>query len=110
MAPGILTEVADRTVENGNGYHSKTSYREPLKASGALDTFTFEEATPVIGREYPTLNIVDDLLNASNADDLIRDLAIASKSIRISSEACTNLSCSLPTRRGLLQEAGQSYR
>ncbi|KAK5174598.1 uncharacterized protein LTR77_001679 [Saxophila tyrrhenica] len=77
MAPGILNDqIPDRTVENGNGYHGKTQYREPLKPSGALDTFTFEEATPVIGREYPTLNIVDDLMNANNADELIRDLAI----------------------------------
>jgi hypothetical protein len=81
MAPGILSDVADHTFENGNGVHSKTVHREPLKASGALDQFKFEEATPVIGREFPTLNIVDDLLNASNADELLRDLAITSKSI-----------------------------
>ena len=80
MAPGLLTEVADRTVENGNGVHSKSStYREPLKASGKLDAFQFEESTPVIGREYPTLNIVDDILNADNSDELLKDLAIASK-------------------------------
>ncbi|KAJ5259385.1 hypothetical protein N7478_012366 [Penicillium angulare] len=53
-------------------------YPAPLKASGALDQFEFEETTPVIGREYPTLNIVDDLLNAPNADELVRDLAITS--------------------------------
>ncbi|OJJ44467.1 hypothetical protein ASPZODRAFT_145020 [Penicilliopsis zonata CBS 506.65] len=46
-----------------------------MQTSGALD-FPFEETTPVIGREYPTLNIVDDILNAPNADDLLRDLAI----------------------------------
>ncbi|KAF1850371.1 taurine catabolism dioxygenase [Cucurbitaria berberidis CBS 394.84] len=49
----------------------------PQKKSGALDAkFEYEEATPVIGREYPKVNIVDDILNASNADELIRDLAI----------------------------------
>ncbi|KAH6629038.1 hypothetical protein C7974DRAFT_375929 [Boeremia exigua] len=53
------------------------AYPSPLLKSGALDDkFQFEEATPVIGREYPTVNIVDDILNASNADELIRDLAI----------------------------------
>ncbi|KAJ4988289.1 alpha-ketoglutarate-dependent sulfonate dioxygenase 3 [Stagonosporopsis vannaccii] len=52
-------------------------YPSPLQKSGALDgRFKFEEATPVIGREYPTLNIVDDILQASDADELIRDLAI----------------------------------
>ncbi|KAJ8112602.1 hypothetical protein OPT61_g5063 [Boeremia exigua] len=56
---------------------ASATYPSPLQKSGALDEkFQFEEATPVIGREYPTVNIVDDLLNASNADELIRDLAI----------------------------------
>ncbi|KAF2023313.1 taurine catabolism dioxygenase [Setomelanomma holmii] len=49
----------------------------PLTKSGALDKkFKFEEATPVIGREYPDANVVDDILDASDADELIRDLAI----------------------------------
>lgn len=61
------------------GSEAKT-YHSPLQKSGALDgKFKFEETTPVIGREYPTLNIVDDLLNASDADELIRDLAITSQ-------------------------------
>lgn len=49
--------------------------RPPLKLSGALDSYAFTEVTPVIGREYRTLQL-RDLLNASNADDLIRELAI----------------------------------
>ena len=55
-----------------------TQYPAPLKLSGALDKFEHEETTPVIGREFPTVNIVDDLLNAPNSDDLVRDLAITS--------------------------------
>lgn len=56
------------------------AYPTPLTKSGALDgKFKFEETTPVIGREYSDVNIVDDLLNAPNADELIRDLAITSK-------------------------------
>lgn len=54
-------------------------YPEPLSVTGALDQHKFEEVTPVIGREYPTVNLVDDVLNAKNADELIRDLAITSK-------------------------------
>lgn len=55
------------------------SYPSPQRKTGVLDNkFGFEESTPVIGREYSTLNIVDDILNAPNADDLIRDLAITS--------------------------------
>ncbi|KAF3070669.1 putative alpha-ketoglutarate-dependent sulfonate dioxygenase [Daldinia childiae] len=52
------------------------SYPSSLSPVGALEKFFYEETTPSIGREYPSLNIVDDLLNANNADDLIRDLAI----------------------------------
>ena len=88
MAPGIISDHTD-SVQNGNGVHSKTSFREQLKLSGNLDKFEWEDTTPVIGREFPTLNIVDDLLNAGNADELVRDLAITSK-------------CLLPTTQALL--------
>lgn len=56
----------------------QTSFPKPLKQSGALEQFTYEETTPVIGREFLNVNIVDDLLNAPNSDELIRDLAITS--------------------------------
>lgn len=59
---------------------TETSYPQPLELTGALDQqFQFEESTPVIGREYPTVNIVDDILNAKNSDDLVKDLAITSE-------------------------------
>ena len=69
-------------MQNGNdhnetGTNGETSYPQPLQPSGALDKFDHEDVTPVIGREYPHLNVVDDMLNAENADELIRDLAIA---------------------------------
>ena len=51
---------------------------EPLQKTGKLERFEFEEATPVIGREYPTVNIVDDILESPDADALIKDLAITS--------------------------------
>jgi hypothetical protein len=55
-------------------------YPAPAIKSGALDSkFKFEDATPVIGREYPDANIVDGILNAPDADELIRDLAITSE-------------------------------
>ena len=54
-------------------------YPEPLLLSGALDKFNHEELTPVIGREYPGVNLVDDIINAKNSDELIRDLAITSE-------------------------------
>lgn len=54
----------------------QASYPKPLKLTGALDKFTYDDTTPTIGREFSNINIVDDLLNAENADELIRDLAI----------------------------------
>lgn len=51
---------------------------KPLKSSGTLAEFAWEDVTPVIGREFPTINLVDDILHAPNADDLLRDLAIES--------------------------------
>ena len=82
MAPGLVSDVAIRSepAQNGtNGVHKTPAYPQPLKLSGALNEFKWEDATPVIGREFPTVNIVDDLMNASNADELLRDLAITSK-------------------------------
>lgn len=59
---------------------SKSRNQTALNKSGVLDSnFSFEETTPAIGREYPTAQIVEDFLNAPNADDLLRDLAITSK-------------------------------
>jgi alpha-ketoglutarate-dependent taurine dioxygenase len=55
------------------------TYREPLALSSALDQFKYEETTPIIGREFLDVNIVDDILNAENADERLRDLAITSK-------------------------------
>jgi hypothetical protein len=49
-------------------------------STGSLDQFDPVLVTPVIGNEFKkdTVNIVDDILNAENADERIRDLAIMS--------------------------------
>ena len=81
MAPGLSTDLPIHShPSSGDVKINQPLYPTPLKASGALDRFAFEETTPVIGREYPTVNIVDDLLNAPNSDELVRDLAITSTS------------------------------
>lgn len=64
--------------------HAKQA-REPLSPSGAFDRFEHVESTPVIGREYANVDLVNDVLNAENSDELIRDLAITSTSLL----ACT---------------------
>lgn len=55
--------------------------KEPLKLKGVLDEFKSFDVTPVIGREFPDVKLVD-WLNATNSDELLRDLAITSRLLR----------------------------
>jgi hypothetical protein len=57
-----------------------SQYPKPLVLGDSLTKFKQEDSTPVIGREFLEANLVDDFLNAENSDDLLRDLAITSKS------------------------------
>ncbi|KAI2616399.1 taurine catabolism dioxygenase [Hypomontagnella submonticulosa] len=74
MAPAVTfdeaAQVLSSRIKNG------ATYPSPLSLTGALEKFSYEDTTPAIGREFPDVNIVGDLLEAGNADDLIRDLAI----------------------------------
>lgn len=90
----------------------QTSFPKPLKQSGALEQFTYEDTTPVIGREFFNVNIVDDLLNAPNADQLIQDLAITSMlSLYLTIvDSISDSYGSLGTRRCLLPQARQPYQ
>lgn len=82
MAPLSLgSSLPVRSAPSNGDDPDRVQYPAPLKLSGALDKFEFEDTTPAIGREFPTVNIVDDLLNASNSDELVRDLAITSESL-----------------------------
>lgn len=51
-----------------------------MHSTGSLDVFKPVMLTPVIGNEFVkgSLNIVDDVLHAPDADRLIKDLAIMS--------------------------------
>ncbi|EPQ30092.1 uncharacterized protein PFL1_02209 [Pseudozyma flocculosa PF-1] len=49
--------------------------REPLVLKGLLEQYSHFDVTPVIGREFSTLQI-RDVLQADNADELLRELAI----------------------------------
>lgn len=115
MAPGLSADlpIHSHPASSGDGPTDQPRYPAPLKPSGALDKFTFEETTPIIGREYPTVNIVDDLLNAPNSDELVRDLAITSTSPNLTPTVSTpslTMADSLPTRRRLLPRSNQSHR
>lgn len=79
MAPLELPVDSHEPPASAIGSTTKNRNTAPLKKTGVFDaTFAFEESTPVIGREYPKAQIVEDILNAPNADDLLRDLAITS--------------------------------
>ena len=58
--------------------NGETLLPKPLKLSGALDKFKSFDVTPVIGREFPDLNLVA-LMESPESDALLRDLAITSK-------------------------------
>lgn len=52
-------------------------YPKPLKSSGSLDSCKRIDVTPVIGIEFPAVNLVE-WMNASKADEILLDLAIKS--------------------------------
>ena len=79
--------IYQKSVFKVNGDHKPTSQvngeieeasltnKEPLKLSGVLDQFKSFDVTPVIGTEYPDVDLAE-WLKAPNSDELIRDLAI----------------------------------
>lgn len=83
----------------------QAEHRKPLQPSGALEKFKYEDTTPEIGREFLNVNIVDDLLNTPNADEVLRDLAITSKSMLLWSK----LSLWGTGRTSFLVADGQQY-
>ncbi|KAK8113155.1 alpha-ketoglutarate-dependent sulfonate dioxygenase [Apiospora sp. TS-2023a] len=108
MAPGALSNLPIPSLHSKGetDAESATKYPKPLQLSGALDNFAYEETTPVIGRQYLNVNIVDDLLSATNADELLRDLAITiSRRGVVFFRAQTNLTDEL--QKNFVQRLGQ---
>jgi len=88
----VVEDVQETTPENANGGavgsteidddglpKLRTGHRESLKLSGVLDQFKYFDNTPVIGREFVDVDLAE-WLRAPNSDELLRDLAITSKS------------------------------
>jgi hypothetical protein len=69
------TERRDSGVE-ANTESLVNSLDAPLKYSGTLDQYKSVEVTPVIGREYPEVQLSEILKD----DEKIRDLAITGQS------------------------------
>lgn len=56
-------------------------HKDPLKLSGALESFKSFDVTPIIGREFVDVNL-KEWLDAPNSDELLRDLAITGELVR----------------------------
>jgi hypothetical protein len=60
-----------------NGHQNSNTVTLPLAPNGSLDSYNKIDLTPVIGREFPTANLVD-MMNAPNSDELLTELALTS--------------------------------
>lgn len=83
MAPSVeVTTPApaplDTKVEGQKAAASSGYIREPLKYSGSLDEYKSFDVTPIIGREFPDVQLVDIL----NDEQKLRDLAITGRLIQ----------------------------
>ncbi|KAG0645630.1 alpha-ketoglutarate-dependent sulfonate dioxygenase [Hyphodiscus hymeniophilus] len=74
MAPSA-TEVQPQVDIPIHVKASSQATKPWVKATGILDQYEHFEVTPIIGREYPHVNLVS-LLKAPNSDDLLRELAL----------------------------------
>lgn len=73
----VAVESSNGSTIRGGNEQSRPRITKPLVYSGSLDSFSNNDLTPVIGREFRGLQVVD-LLKASNSDELIKDLAVTS--------------------------------
>jgi hypothetical protein len=79
MAPSAAAAQVATDIPIHPGKAAAAAAKPWLKSSGALDQYEHIELTPVIGREYPTANVVS-WLEAPNSDELIKELALTSTS------------------------------
>ena len=97
---------ASKSLNPSPDKHKTETPRQPLKSTGALEQYEYFDVTPIIGREFPKADIVE-WLQASNSDELLRELALTSTLLpRLTTMHSTLLTkqarTSLPTRCRLL--------
>lgn len=106
MAPVAVESQNGIQIQHGqqnghkaiNGQQSTHTVNLPLQRNGSLDDYNYVDLTPVIGREFPTANLVD-MMNAPNSDELLTELALTSTTIRARHQSHSLISHSLSTRR-----------
>jgi hypothetical protein len=74
MSPAIAVQEATPLEVRSKGIDTSqpTLIREPLKSTGSLDNYEHFNATPVIGTEFPKVQLTEILQDHAK----IRDLAI----------------------------------
>ncbi|RDK43526.1 tfdA family taurine dioxygenase [Aspergillus phoenicis ATCC 13157] len=72
--PSAVESASASTIRGGHE-ESRPRISEPLQYSGLLDSYSHQDLTPVIGREYRGLQVAD-ILKAENSDQIIKDLAV----------------------------------
>jgi hypothetical protein len=118
MAPSIAVESpisalpVDKLTISVKDATPSGLIREPLKYSGSLDEHQSFDVTPVIGREFPALELTDIL----NDDRKLRDLAILGMKIPkgnfivlYGAFLIDLLDFSVPTRRGILPQPEHQF-
>ena len=80
MAPSATEAEPQTAIPVHPGKAALATEKPWVKSTGVLEEYENFEITPVIGREYPKANLVE-WLNAPNADELLRELALVSKFI-----------------------------
>ena len=83
MRNGSHIPADESVADKRNGFHHPATngnalLRAPLELTGLLDQFKSFDVTPVIGTEFPDVQLTD-WLHAPNSDALLRDLAITSR-------------------------------
>jgi hypothetical protein len=81
MAPHVMEDQSAEEPHVLTPKHENATQhmREPVQATGVLDSLSWEDLTPAIGRAFENVNIIDDIVNAENADERLRELALMSK-------------------------------
>lgn len=79
-----MTDTRSDSPVGGELLNGSIKHRVPIIPCGALNSFSYEDTTPALGREFSNINIVEDVLNAPDAEDRLRDLAYTSRCAKLS--------------------------
>jgi hypothetical protein len=78
MAPSATEAQAQPIAVDIKGKTDSKVQSKWLESTGVLDQYESFDVTPIIGREFPHANLVE-WLQAPNADELLRELALTSR-------------------------------